>query len=70
MIDFDPDELPPDPDLGYVPEDLRILHGLGKPVKVIDLEDGTVTHAALVIAPGLFGDAARADEGIEPFRED
>jgi hypothetical protein len=51
-----------DPDWQHVPEDLRILHGLGKPVKVIDLEDGSVTHATLVIAPGLFGDVARADE--------
>jgi hypothetical protein len=51
-----------DPDWQHVPEDLRILLGLGEPVKVIDLEDGTVTTATLVIAPGLFGDAARLDD--------
>jgi hypothetical protein len=58
-----------DPDWRHVPEDLRILAGLGKPVRVVEA-DGTVTVGMLAISPGLFGDAARADEGIEPFWPD
>jgi hypothetical protein len=54
------DELPRDPDLDDVPEELTILAGLGQPVTVLD-EDG-VGPAALVIVPGLFGHARRLGE--------
>ena len=55
------DDLPVDPDWDDVPEELRLLAGLGNPVTVI-CEDG-VSQDALVIAPGLFAHARRLREG-------
>jgi hypothetical protein len=58
-----------DPDWQHVDPDLRILVGLARPVRVVEA-DGTVTVGMLAVSPGLLGDAARADEGIEPFRDE
>ena len=52
-------DLPVDPDVDAVPDDLRILAGLG-PVTVIS-EDG-VSNDTLVIVPGLFGHVRRLEE--------
>jgi hypothetical protein len=57
---IDRDELPADPDLDDVPEELRLLDGLGGRVVVLD-EDG-VGPATLVIVPSLFAHARRLQE--------
>jgi hypothetical protein len=58
MIDHD--DLPRDPDLDHVPDELQLIAGLG-PATVIDA-DG-VGSATLVIVPGLFGHARRLRDG-------
>lgn len=57
----DPDDLPVDPDLDDVDDDLRILHGRDRGVVRVLCEDG-VSHDALVIVPGLFAHARRLSE--------
>jgi hypothetical protein len=58
---IDRDELPADPDLDHVPEELRLLAGLDHGQPLVLCEDG-VGRAALAIAPGLFGHARRLQE--------
>jgi hypothetical protein len=69
MIDFDPDELPPDPDLDDVPMELRLLAGLNAGIVTVISEDG-VAHDKLVVVPSLFAWSRRLDEGVEPFPDD
>jgi hypothetical protein len=55
------EDLPRDPDMDDVPEDLQLLAGLG-PTVTLTTEDG-VGPATLVIVPGLFGHARRLQDG-------
>jgi hypothetical protein len=55
-------ELPRDPDLDYVPSDLRLLAGLGGGrVTVLD-EDGISASDVLVLVPSVFRRAALGPE--------
>lgn len=60
MIERD-EQLPPDPDLDDVPEELRLLAGLDHGQPTVISEDG-VGPMALAIVPGLFGHARRLKE--------
>ena len=50
-----------DPDWDDVPEELRLLAGLGNPVTAL-CEDG-VSQDTLVVVPSLFAHARRLEEG-------
>ena len=58
---IDRDDMPPDPDLDHVDEELLLLAYSGRPVTLIS-EDG-VGPATVVIVPSLFGHARRMAEG-------
>ena len=57
---IDRDDMPPDPDLDHVDEELLLLAYSGRPVTLIS-EDG-VGPATVVIVPSLFGHAHRLRE--------
>jgi hypothetical protein len=61
MSDTD-DDLPADPDLDDVDDDLRILQGVDYGIVRVLCEDG-VSHDALVVAPPLHAHARRLAEG-------
>ena len=52
------DDLPADPDLDHVPEELRLLARLDHGQPMLLSGDGA-GPATLALAPGLFGHAAR-----------
>ena len=55
------ESLPRDPDWDDVPEELRLLAGLGDGQVTVLCADG-VSHDVMVIVPGLFGHTRRLTE--------
>jgi hypothetical protein len=60
--EYDPDELPADPDLDDVPEELRILSGVDHG-QVVVLDDDGVSREQLAVVPSVYAHARRLAGG-------